>query len=71
MTVTVVPLPCALDELKFDIILPEGHVKTVSLDMYALRTYRGASIADIVEHEVKNLLEDMQLPDTSLKIIYR
>lgn len=69
--VYVVPLPCKPDELRFDIILPEGHAKTVYLDELAVRCYRSASIAEIIEHEVITLLESLNEPTSNVKIVYR
>jgi hypothetical protein len=69
MMVKVVPLPCSHDGIKFDIILPEGYAKTIELDIYALRAYRGASVTEIIEQIVLDFVQESCQID-NVAIIY-
>lgn len=55
MTVRVVPLP-AQQGLKFDLILPDGYIVTISMDDYEVRQYRG-SIADVIYAKVLDWMD--------------
>lgn len=68
MTVRVVPLP-ALQGLKFDLILPDGYIVTISMDDYEVRQYRG-SISDVIHAKVLDWLEMNDYTVSQLHIIY-
>lgn len=70
MQVRVVPLPCLPDELKFDIILPEGYAKTCHMDIYEIRQYRGLGIAEIIEQKVLDFLSQLEYSIDCVSIVY-
>jgi hypothetical protein len=69
VTIKVVPLPCEHGGVKFDLILPTGHVTTLEMEAYELRSYR-ASIADVIAVRVKQWLADNDQPDDDFSIIF-
>ena len=52
----VVARPSQPEELRFDIILPSGHVKEIALDRYQLKAYRGLGITEIIAEVVLDFL---------------
>lgn len=68
MIVKVVPL-AAQQGLKFDLILPDGYVVTISMDEYEVRHYRG-SISEVIYAKVADWMMVNGYPDEMLKIVF-
>ncbi len=66
--VRVVPLPVQ-QGLKFDLILPDGYVVTISMDEYEVRAYRG-SVSDVIYAKVIDWLENNDYPTTNVQVIF-
>lgn len=66
--VRVVPLPVQ-SGLKFDLILPDGYIITITMDEYEVRQYRG-SIADVIYAKVVDWMESNDYTTTGLSVIY-
>lgn len=68
MTVKVVPIP-AKEGLKFDLILPDGYIVTISMDDYEVRQYRG-TISDVVYAKIIDWMDQNGYNTYGLKVIY-
>lgn len=68
MIVKVVPLP-SQQGVKFDLILPTGHVATIAADEYQLRAFR-ASMAEVVEALVLEWLSSNDFEVDSVSIVF-
>lgn len=69
MTIKIVPLPTP-QGLKFDIITQDGYVKSIEMDDYEVRQFRGATIADIIEHKVLDFLHQAGYTVDTVTIVY-
>lgn len=68
MTVKVVPLP-AHEGLKFDLILEDGYIVTISMNDYEVRQYRG-SISDVIYAKILDWCDLNGYNVYGLKVIY-
>lgn len=68
MTVKIVPLP-AHEGLKFDLILEDGYIVTISMTDYEVRQYRG-SISDVIYAKVLDWCYFNEYPTDGLRLIF-
>jgi hypothetical protein len=50
---------CDDQKLEFDLVFDDHYIKTVILDAYQVRAYRGAGIRSIIEDCARNYLENI------------
>lgn len=67
MVVKIIPLP-ALQGLKFDMILPDGYIVTITMEEYEVRQYRGAVI-DVIHAKVNDWMEQNDYSTNNLQIM--
>jgi hypothetical protein len=66
--VKIVPLP-VMQGLKFDVILPDGYIVTVTMDEYEVRSYRG-SVADVISAKVLDWMQVNDYSDSNVEFIF-
>ena len=69
-TVKVVVHACDDSCLSFDLIFDTGHYKTITLDLYAIRAFRGLGARQIIEQAAVDYFDSLGEPVYSVKIIF-
>lgn len=56
--------------LEFDLIFEDHAVKPYKLDRYQIRSFRGLSIREIIEHMAKQYYEDIETPVETVNLVF-
>lgn len=56
--------------LEFDLIFEDHAVKPHKLDRYQIRSFRGLSIREIIEHMAKQYYEDIETPVETVNLVF-
>ena len=66
--VRIVPLPTQ-EGIKFDLILPDGYIITLSMDEYEVRQYRG-TISAVIEAKVLDWMQNNEYTTEGIQFIF-